>query len=106
MSTPKIPLPSLKKLEEIKNHKNNLPELDQTSLEVKRQNLGWIGRISGNKDEKAGNTAFTVITICFVFLGLILFLPLNHSNVPMNNLIAILKDSIVLSLGYLFGKEK
>ena len=55
--------------------------------------IGWIGKVIGAGDEKAGNIAFVMIAFCAIALIL--------KDNPSTSLISI----ITLALGYLFGKK-
>ena len=77
-----------------------------------RTEIGWIGKIIGAADEKAGNIAFLVIASCFVIL-IIIFASI-YWNPPSTQgqedfaagISTALISIITLALGYLFGKQQ
>lgn len=78
---------------------------DQSQISFNKQNLGYIGILTGNNQEKAGNIAFVSIVISFVLIGLIIFVPQKYEDTSRDRLLLIPSSIITLALGYLFGKK-
>lgn len=97
--------PSLEGIEKLKKLKGDFLDSDSLALKIVKQNLGWVGIIVGNNEEKAGNIAFITIIISFILIGCIIFTPKNHENTSKDRLLLIPSGFITLSLGYLFGKR-
>lgn len=97
--------PNPEGIEKVRNLEEENGFLDNNALKLQKQNLGWLGVIAGNNEEKAGNTAFITILISFALITCITFLPRKHEDTSIDRLLLIPSSFITLSLGYLFGKK-
>lgn len=73
-----------------------------TSLESKKADHGFLGLL-GDVKNKPSNIAFCVIMLSFVFMVLLLFIPMDVS-VSKNQLFAAAWTTITSAVGFLFGR--
>jgi hypothetical protein len=66
--------------------------------------LGWLGRLTGDVQNKTGNIVVLVIILCFSLTVLVLFL--HDSELPRKDLILSIFSIVTLVLGYYFGKKE
>lgn len=80
------------------------PEYD---LKKRRLDLGWIGRIFGGKEEKAGNIAVAAIIMAFVMVFAMFLVDAYVKSVPYGQVVVTGGISIITAaLGYVCGVEK
>jgi hypothetical protein len=75
-----------------------------TAIEVKRTEMGWLGRFLGDSAHRPGAIAFITIVCSFVLLGVTLF-GMEKDNPSQATAITVLSGLISASVGYLFGRS-
>lgn len=81
-----------------------LGDFEQLSLERRRVELGWVGRVFGSDIHAASNITGVVVLGCLVVVVGLLLLPLRN-DVPRSDVITALIGVIVAALGYLWGRR-
>lgn len=71
-------------------------------VEQKRADHGLFGLL-GDVKNKPSNIAFIVIGLCFLFMGLLLFAPID-AKVSKDSLLSASWTVIMSALGFLFGR--
>jgi hypothetical protein len=70
----------------------------------KLRQIGWIGRIVGDRDEKPGNIAFMTILVCFALLVILAYAPAKDG-MSFKESFGFLTNVLTLTLGYLYGQR-
>jgi hypothetical protein len=74
---------------------------NEGQLGLRKQEMGYLGRLFGNATEKPGNIAGLLILLCLCLLGLIWYL--RPSDFPITDVVGKLATILTLTVGYLFG---
>lgn len=81
----------------------------ETYLRERELNLGWLGRVFGGKDEKAGNVAVAAILMAFVMVISMTLIDawLVNAEIPYSQVVVTGGVSIITAaLGYVCGVDK
>lgn len=95
--------------QEAKQEAKSFDILDPEShLRERRLDLGWIGRIFGGKDEKAGNVAVAAILMAFVMvITMTIIDAFVDAEIPYSQVVVTGGISIITAaLGYVCGVDK
>ena len=80
----------------------------ESNLRERKLDLGWIGRIFGGKDEKAGNVAVAAIVMAFLMvIAMIVIDAYFEREIPYSQVVVTGGISIITAaLGYVCGVDK
>ena len=80
----------------------------ESYLRERKLDLGWIGRIFGGKEEKAGNIAVAAIVMAFLMVVAMLVIDARtESDIPYSQVVVTGGISIITAaLGYVCGVDK
>ena len=80
----------------------------ETYLRERKLDLGWLGRVFGGKDEKAGNVAIAAILMAFVMvISMTIIDACVKAEIPYSQVVVTGGISIITAaLGYVCGVDK
>ncbi|UXS09215.1 hypothetical protein [Agrobacterium tumefaciens] len=67
--------------------------------------MGWVGRVFGSGDEKAGNIAGIVLVVCIAAVLFLLSLAAVYPEAKLSEAIAGFFTVITTTVGYIFGRK-
>jgi len=79
----------------------NEVEVFSHEREIKKANLGWVGKVVGANSEKPGNISAIVLIVLLFFIGFLLFMKSEWDG--FSDAFTALISTLTLILGYLFG---
>ncbi|MBX4901646.1 hypothetical protein HJA83_09895 [Rhizobium bangladeshense] len=67
--------------------------------------MGWIGRVFGSGDEKAGNIAAIILVSSLIAVLFLLYLSAQYPEAKLSEAIAGFFTIITTTVGYIFGRK-